>query len=263
VEKINCAPGTAAVPLTTMGAPYTIERSQLPAILAGWHDGRFWVKVPPLANHESSASLMHHVRMEIEAMAPTLKGAVDPLIMVDLADCRHMDSTFAGSLICLNTEATDAGSRLCVVEAGGQPLELLRQFGLDQVFEVIPAGSSPRGLLAPQESVLQALERGSRGDPVHVLEAHEALSQTGTDNEAAFRSVVELMKEELRQDPKVPALAAEAAETAIRAAFSSGESILSASEGALYEIFPNGVRHFRKALKPRVAVQKGARISIP
>jgi hypothetical protein len=123
-------------------------------------------------------------------------------IVVDLAACTGMDSTFMGTLagMAARLSALEGGG-LMIAEPGGRNRRSLEDLGLDFLMEIDPPAAAWRGrvdairsaLHAPQP--VDALGRNQRGR--HVLEAHENLSNINDRNARAFSGVVTLLENDL------------------------------------------------------------------
>ena len=129
------------------------------------------------------------------AEAPELAGRS---VIIDLAACTGMDSTFMGILSCLagHVEAHDA--TLQVVNAAGRNGELLRGLGLDNLFSIQDGTAH-----LPPAPACAAVEPSpcTRGERTAVcLEAHEALAAADPRNAETFRDVIDLMREEVARE---------------------------------------------------------------
>lgn len=164
-------------------------------ILAGCTSGQVWVRVDGKGSHQNSRELKAFVQEQIEHC----RGQ---RVIVDLASCTGMDSTFMGTLTCISGRLDEAGGALHVIHAAGRNAELLRGLGLDAIFTVdedeehLPAPCAPECAALPRA----ACDKADR--TAICLESHEALVAADRGNEVKFRDVIELMRAECR-----PALA--------------------------------------------------------
>jgi anti-sigma B factor antagonist len=161
-------------------------------ILAGCINGQVWVRVDGKGSHQNSRELKAFV---LEKAA----SARGQRVIVDLASCTGMDSTFMGMLTCLAARLEDSASGLHVIHAAGRNGELLRGLGLDQMFTVDDheehLGEAP---VVPNCADLPK-EPCAREERVEIcLECHEALVAVDERNAPKFRDVIELMRADRR-----------------------------------------------------------------
>src|SRR6185295_6867460 len=109
--------------------PPNVNSNPTSGILAGCINGQVWVRVDGKGSHQNSRELKAFV---LEKVATTRGQRV----IVDLASCTGMDSTFMGMLTCLAGRLEDSGGALHVIHAAGRNGGLLRGLGLDQIFTV-------------------------------------------------------------------------------------------------------------------------------
>jgi anti-anti-sigma regulatory factor len=159
-------------------------------ILAGCINGQVWVRIDGKGSHQNSRELKAFVLEKVV----TTRGQ---RVIVDLASCTGLDSTFMGMLTCLAMRLENSGGVLQVVHAAGRNGELLRGLGLDEIFTVddheehlTDAASAPDCASLPKEPC-------SRDERAEIcLECHEALVAADERNAPKFRDVIELMRNE-------------------------------------------------------------------
>lgn len=114
-------------------------------------------------------------------------------VILDLADCRGMDSTFIGVLAMIGLEAKGQAD-LVIVNASDALQKLLHGIGLSRIWrfaeETVPAGS--------WSGLCRAASEGSMGETV--LAAHQALMELDPENVPKFRDVVDLLRAEVSSD---------------------------------------------------------------
>lgn len=126
----------------------------------------------------------------------------ESLLVVDLAACAGMDSTFMGTLagMAARLSAIDGGV-LQIADPGERNRRSLEDLGLDFLMEISPPAAIWRGkmdairssLKAPQAAVpLGQLQRTR-----HVLEAHQTLSGVSDKNAHEFAAVVDMLEDQL------------------------------------------------------------------
>lgn len=159
-------------------------------ILAGCAGGGHWLQVVGKGSHVNGPLLKAYVRER------ALEGGS---VVIDLAECTGMDSSFMGMLAGLAGWLETVGGQLRVVNAGGRNGELLRGLGLDAVFPVQDGCGEFRGI--NPECVSVEGDPGGRAERARVcLEAHEALARVDDRNAEKFRDVIELMRAEVARE---------------------------------------------------------------
>lgn len=170
-------------------------------IAAGVFDGFSWIRLEGKGSFLNSPS--------IKAFGDARIAAGENRVVVDLAACSGMDSTFMGTLagLAARLSAIDGGS-LMIAEPGERNRRSLEDLGLDFLMEIDPPAASWRGRVDDIRNALQAPQpvdppgRSLRGR--HVLEAHENLSGINERNARAFSNVIKLLEKDL-PDRKKPA----------------------------------------------------------
>ena len=105
----------------------------------------------------------------------------DPLVVVDLAGCTGMDSTFMGTLAGMATRlsAVDGGA-LQIADPGERNRRSLEDLGLDFLMQIDPVEAPWRGDVERIRGSLKPVESGAsmaqHQRARHVLKAHEILS---------------------------------------------------------------------------------------
>lgn len=131
----------------------------------------------------------------------------ESVLVVDLAGCSGMDSTFMGTLagMASRLSAVDGGT-LQVAEAGERNRRSLEDLGLDFLMQINPAEASWRAQLEEIRSCLepaQPMDSPTQLDRArHVLQAHEDLSDISEENAREFRTVVGTFKNQVSDDPQ-------------------------------------------------------------
>jgi anti-sigma B factor antagonist len=126
----------------------------------------------------------------------------ESLLVVDLAGCTGMDSTFMGTLagMAARLSAMDGGV-LQIAEPGERNRRSLEDLGLDFLMEINPPTAKWRGKvdeirskLGPPRAptALGQIERARQ-----VLDAHQTLSEVSDKNAREFAGVVEMLKDQV------------------------------------------------------------------
>lgn len=126
-------------------------------------------------------------------------------IVVDLAQCVGMDSTFMGVLAGLAFRLRQKGGKgLYMVNLSARTRGLLATLGLDQLVKPCMAGALPQEFadmlgqdneLAP----LPATESARRETAAMMLEAHENLVELSPENLPRFKDVLTFLREDLKK----------------------------------------------------------------
>lgn len=167
------------------------------SLLVGRMDGTLWIRV------ESRGSFKNSPDLKAVAESGIRQGL--RRIVIDLANCPIMDSTFMGTLTSLHLtleRLRDGEGGLTVLNANERNLDLLQSLGLDQLFCVDKDGTAlPELRREVDEEILararvQSLDKSEHA--AHVLAAHEALANANEANRARFRDVVSFLQSEVR-----------------------------------------------------------------
>ncbi len=141
--------------------------------------------------------------------SPTMKSfgderiaAGESLVVVDLAACTGMDSTFMGTLAGMAARLSAKGSGvLQIAEPGDRNRRSLEDLGLDFLMEIDPPAATWRGKVDAIRGKLQAPNAldalGQIQRTRHVLEAHQTLTGMNEKNAREFGSVVDLLESQI------------------------------------------------------------------
>lgn len=128
-------------------------------------------------------------------------------VVVDMAECTGMDSTFMGVLagLAFRLKAHDNGE-LLVVNLSPRTRNLLVTLGLDQVVSTYMAGATPREYQAVLDAGYDLTPIAAGGDSREttartILEAHENLVNLSPENLPRFQDVLTFLREDLRNAP--------------------------------------------------------------
>lgn len=162
------------------------------AMLAALLGGIVWVRIQCKGSVDCSSGLRQFVDLMV--------AEGHPKIVIDLANCPGMDSTFMGTLAGLSLRLRKIqGGCLDVVNPGERNLQSLAELGLDRIVNVDCSGSlwaRERQMLAeqPEEPVPSApIDDQSRRKTM--TEAHETLCQVDRENIPRFRNVLEILRQ--------------------------------------------------------------------
>ena len=144
-------------------------------------------------------------------LAPAFKQAVQAarlagsaLVVIDLAGCRSLDSTFMGSIAGLAFALRKDDVRMVLVNPTPHAAGLLKGPGLDRVLKTYSAADLPPGL-GDLSHLVQSL-RPVAADPTdnHQLaalmyDAHETLARVDPQNLQRFKDVLAFLREDLKR----------------------------------------------------------------
>jgi anti-anti-sigma regulatory factor len=117
-----------------------------------------------------------------------------PLIVLDLAGCDWVDSTFAGWLVGVSKRMQRmAGGRLCATGCSERCRGSLDKMGLGELlrFESVPAPTQTRTIPCATG------DRPSKNELTLMLEAHEALAALSPENERVFAPIVATLRSQI------------------------------------------------------------------
>ncbi len=121
-------------------------------------------------------------------------------IMVDLAECTGMDSTFLGLLagVALEFKKQDKKSTIYLTNVNNRNLESIENLGLNLILKVNPSEDT----LAPHNILnkLQYLNTSKTASPETILQAHQNLVHAQPANSHKFQDVISFLKKQISQD---------------------------------------------------------------
>ena len=168
--------------------------------MIGIFDGFSWIRCEGRGSFLTSPALKACIDARI--------GAGERCVVVDLAACSGMDSTFMGTLAGESNQLKKRGGKLQVAEPGEKNHHSLVDLGLHYLFEVDPPEAVWRG---HEEAVRSHLEPftdvkalGQQQRAEHVLQAHKVLSAANEENARKFSGVISLLESEVtpKDEPK-------------------------------------------------------------
>lgn len=145
-------------------------------------------------------------------LAPAFKQATQAarlagsaLILVDMAACGAMDSTFMGAIASLGFALHQSETtRLVLINLGPGAAALLKGLGVDRILKAYPAGAIPASLgdlsrLVQNLRPVAAAAPGTRELAALMYDAHETLTRVDPDNLQRFRDVLAFLREDLKR----------------------------------------------------------------
>ena len=144
-------------------------------------------------------------------LAPAFKQAVQAarlagsaLVVVDLADCRSLDSTFMGAIAGLTFALRKDDVRLALINLSPHAAGLLRGLGLDRVLKTYAANELPPGLgdlshLVQNLRPVESTPADNRELAALMYDAHETLTRVDPQNLQRFKDVLAFLREDLKR----------------------------------------------------------------
>lgn len=143
-------------------------------------------------------------------LAPAFKQAAQAarlagsrLIVVDMAACVSLDSTFMGSIASLGFSLRkEEGSPLVLINLRPNTAALLRGLGVDRILQTYSANALPEGIgdLTALAHNLEPVttETASEHDmAVLMYDAHETLTRVDPENLQRFKDVLAFLREDI------------------------------------------------------------------
>ena len=144
-------------------------------------------------------------------LAPAFKQAVQAarlagsaLVVIDLAACRSMDSTFMGAIAGLNFALRKDDLHLVLINLSPHAVGLLKGLGLDRVLKTYAAGALPPGLgdlshLVQSLRPVEAAPTDNHELAALMYDAHETLARVDPQNLQRFKDVLAFLREDLKR----------------------------------------------------------------
>jgi anti-anti-sigma factor len=118
-------------------------------------------------------------------------------IIIDLADCLYMDSTFMGTLVGINTALLKkSGQKLIVANANDRSRHLLDNLGVSHIIEI---RNNLEKLEIKWELIIEDPIQ-NRNLTKHILTAHNNLGDIDSRNNTRFELVKKLLLESLKDE---------------------------------------------------------------
>ena len=168
-----------------------------PQVLAATLDQCTLVAVSGAATYKLAPSFKQATQ------AASLAGSL--LIIVDMAACISMDSTFMGSIASLGfARRKSGGTPLVLINLRPNTAALLRGLGVDRILQVYPADQLPDGIgdLAPLVANLQPVQTESSSErelAALMYDAHETLTKVDPENLQRFKDVLAFLREDIER----------------------------------------------------------------
>lgn len=144
-------------------------------------------------------------------LAPAFKQATQAarlagsaLIVVDMAECRSMDSTFMGAVATQGFALRNSDTtRSVLINVGPNTAALFKGLGVDRILKTYSADELPPGM-GDLKALVQNLQpvdipEPSRRDLAALMyDAHETLGRVDPENLQRFRDVLAFLRRDMR-----------------------------------------------------------------
>ena len=137
------------------------------------------------------------------SQAARLAGST--MIVVDMTNCRSMDSTFMGAIASLGFASKKPDNPQSVlINLAPSAAALLKGLGVDRIMRVYPAGGLPAGMgdlsqLVNNLHPVEAIEPGARDMAALMYDAHETLTRVEPENLQRFKDVLAFLREDIQR----------------------------------------------------------------
>ena len=117
-------------------------------------------------------------------------------VVLDLAECIGMDSTFMGVLAGLSGRLKSTDHTLELINLSEKNANLLATLGVDQVLAFY-SHAHGHDVPEPQAASLSTDQASKKEMAETALQAHQNLVQISAENKPRFKRVIELLKEDV------------------------------------------------------------------
>jgi len=168
--------------------------SAQPIISSAQFDGFFWIKCSGRGSFANSP--------QFKQIADQRIASGEHVVVLDLADCSAMDSTFMGVIAGIARQVIPGGGKVQVISGGERIRDLLAGLGLDSILEIDPPDALWLNAIEDYRSRLQPPvgSNDKERNAQLILDAHLELSQLNEQNANQFKSVIELFNEEVKKN---------------------------------------------------------------
>ncbi len=165
------------------------------SILVGQFDGFIWVRCDGKGSFHNSPEMKHWIDGR-------LKKGVQHLV-VDLAHCTAMDSTFMGTIAAAAMKLMQTGGLMEIAHASDKNKESLEDLGLDAVMKINnsePIWTNQLDNIYQQLSTPKSIQ--NTDSTQHIFDAHKQLCEADADNTSKFNAVLDCLEAELASRKK-------------------------------------------------------------
>ena len=157
----------------------------------------FVVRVVGRGNHE----LSHDLKSLFERLN---REDYSPAYIIDLDQCVSLDSTFMGTMAAMALhQSSSRKERSVVVNANATTSRQLTMLGLNYLLDIHATHASAAHVGDADFRKAERTEPLSRTDRIiHMIEAHQRLTDLSSGNEIQFKGVLESLSDSLEQENK-------------------------------------------------------------
>ena len=182
-DAISSSPAPSSVPPAAADVPPRILAATVEGVALVAVSGRASFKLVPAFRQALQAALL----------------ASPSLMLVDMAAVTAVDSSFMGAIASASQQASKSDAvPLRFLNIPAKILALLHGLGVDRLMRIMPATEAVdlTGLVAALTPVEAAAE-DDQAMAATLLDTHETLARLSPENLAKFRSVVELLRQDV------------------------------------------------------------------
>lgn len=165
--------------------------------ISAYHESEFsWIRCEGKGSFLNSPVLKEWCEDEISNGTTCL--------VIDLAACKGMDSTFMGTMAGLAMRLMKLpNGKLQIAEPGKKNQKSLEDLGLDVLMQIDPADGIWRGEISDIRKKLQPCTKVNGvdkkfGQAPHVLDAHKKLCEADERNTEKFGTVLDFLEAEVK-----------------------------------------------------------------
>lgn len=158
-------------------------------VYTAYADNTFFIRVVGRGTFQNSHQIKKYLLEKIE------QGCSG--IVIDLAECLSMDSTFMGIITGLSIKMKGLGhEQIVVTNINAHNMRLLETLGLNRFIEIKEKYEFDNAL---KWDILKAESVDKFTITKHMLDAHEQLIETGGTAAEQFKNVEQLLKEDIER----------------------------------------------------------------
>ena len=165
------------------------------SILVGQFNEFIWVRCDGKGSFHNSPEMKHWIDGR-------LKKGVQHLV-IDLAHCTAMDSTFMGTIAAAAMKLMQTGGLMEIAHVSDKNRESLKDLGLDSIMVINPSEPVWVDQLETIYAKLSTPKSTQSTDSTqHIFDAHKQLCEADADNTSKFNAVLDCLEAELASRKK-------------------------------------------------------------
>ncbi|MBR6022797.1 MAG: STAS domain-containing protein [Kiritimatiellae bacterium] len=179
--------------MNTPPAPPSAPAPAPARVWAATLDGMTLVAVSGTANFKLAPAFKQALKAAALAESPT--------VVVDMAECLHLDSTFMGAIASAALASRKPGARPVVRFLNIRPnvSQLLKGLGILPLLDVLPEGFADLSPLVANLAPVETAPLAEQSMTAILYDAHDTLAGLSPENQARFRDLLELLRADLNR----------------------------------------------------------------